>query len=290
MSEIEVITSGLWLDTPLWFKGYVNMSRSPGAVTAWVIHQTAVAGGFGVSQKAVERHGGDRWAALLERFEGSEHYLDEDAWAGQPYHYIWRPQERRLVVLHHPRLCTWHGHASNDYSLGFAIDGKFPGDQLNAAALAAAFEAASVHAASLGYMPGELEAHRQHHSSRGGDPGEQVWPVVESTARPLGIIPTLTRTTGSGRPIPDLWRPELPPTAETAAVMMPVFVPVKGRKSSALELVQWRLARAGHNPGPVDGLWGPNTREALHAFKAAKGTGGGDIIDGSTWAALLASE
>lgn len=289
MSTIELIKSDLWTGPkPSWFKGSRSTIRDPGDVTAWEVHQTAVAGGYGVSDRALERHGGDRWAALMERWEGSENYLDEDGRAGVPYHYLYRRQERRLVVLHHPDRYTWHGNGGNAYSLGFCIDGRWDKDHDDPTdGLAEAFELAILHASEVGYIPRSLEAHRQHASARGGDPGERLWPIFELTGAQWQIRPTLTHTTGSGNPIPDSWRPETPPTAETATVFLPVFLPVKGRKSTALALAQRELAARGYNAGTDDGLWGPKTEGALAGFKADRGMPPDNWLDGPTWTALI---
>lgn len=44
--------------------------------------------------------------------------------------------------------------------------------------------------------------------------------------------------------------------------------------AETIRQVQQQLTDRGHNPGPVDGIMGPNTRSALRAFKQAQGLSG----------------
>ena len=54
----------------------------------------------------------------------------------------------------------------------------------------------------------------------------------------------------------------------------------------AVKLLQRELVRAGHNPGPVDGIRGPKTTAAVEAFQAAHQLTPDGIDGPRTWAAL----
>ena len=54
--------------------------------------------------------------------------------------------------------------------------------------------------------------------------------------------------------------------------------------------VQDRLKAAGFNPGPLDGVLGPRTREALRRYQASQGLPATGVLDEATRQALLLSE
>lgn len=55
--------------------------------------------------------------------------------------------------------------------------------------------------------------------------------------------------------------------------------------ADTIRQVQQQLADRGYNPGPVDGVMGPNTRSALRNFRQAQGMSGSEL-DQSTLSAL----
>jgi hypothetical protein len=55
-----------------------------------------------------------------------------------------------------------------------------------------------------------------------------------------------------------------------------------GWAKDAMRDVQERLTRLGFKPGPVDGVWGSRTREALVAFQRSAGLNGSGRLDGRT--------
>ncbi|MCP3104051.1 peptidoglycan-binding protein [Myxococcus sp. K15C18031901] len=62
----------------------------------------------------------------------------------------------------------------------------------------------------------------------------------------------------------------------------------EGAKGATVTDLQKRLAAAGFNPGPVDGLFGPKTEKAVKAFQKAKGLAQDGIVGPKTWGALKA--
>jgi hypothetical protein len=63
-------------------------------------------------------------------------------------------------------------------------------------------------------------------------------------------------------------------------------VPIDWRIGQA----QDRLHAAGFDPGPLDGILGPRTREAIRRFQASRGLPGTGALDEATRQALLGSE
>lgn len=55
---------------------------------------------------------------------------------------------------------------------------------------------------------------------------------------------------------------------------------------SDISWVQKHLSELGHDPGPVDGVWGPKSRKALEAFQVAAGVGISGELDDQTCAKL----
>ena len=62
----------------------------------------------------------------------------------------------------------------------------------------------------------------------------------------------------------------------------------RGDRGMLVRIAQTALARAGYNPGTIDGVFGPNTQAAVRAFQQAKGLAVDGIIGPRTWAALMA--
>jgi hypothetical protein len=250
-------------DPPPWFKGKRNTRREPADVTTVMLHQSAVAGGFGAADLE----------ARAARYAGTS-----ESKPGTPYHYIYSPRDHAVCAIWHPELYSWHGDGGNAPSWAFCVDGKYPGDPLDRAELAAAFVLAVQHAASVGFAATKLEAHRQHAAGRGGDPGPEIWPVIEIVAGAMGITPTLTRTTGDGQPIPASWRPQLGPGLDT--------IDAADCEREELRTVQGLLEARHHDPKGLDGLWGANTSRALADFKGSRGLPDGTVIDDQVWTEL----
>lgn len=74
-----------------------------------------------------------------------------------------------------------------------------------------------------------------------------------------------------------------------------IFIPVPGTtyptlrlgsRGAAVSTLQNRLVAAGFNPGPVDGIFGRRTHEAVLAFQKSKNLTQDGIVGPRTWAAL----
>jgi peptidoglycan hydrolase-like protein with peptidoglycan-binding domain len=59
-----------------------------------------------------------------------------------------------------------------------------------------------------------------------------------------------------------------------------------GSTGSEVRYLQESLAKLGYNPGPIDGIFGPQTDKAVRAFQADKGLVVDGIVGNNTWAAL----
>ncbi|MCP4386539.1 MAG: hypothetical protein GY798_34870 [Hyphomicrobiales bacterium] len=81
-------------------------------------------------------------------------------------------------------------------------------------------------------------------------------------------------------------------TSPSQTVMNPGFLPMTPPPAAALEQqqvadIQAILAEQGFDPGPIDGIVGPRTREAAAAFRKARGIDGGDAVDRDLARALV---
>jgi len=59
-----------------------------------------------------------------------------------------------------------------------------------------------------------------------------------------------------------------------------------GARGPAVATLQSRLNAAGFNPGPIDGVFGPQTQAAVRAFQASRGLVADGIVGPRTWGAL----
>lgn len=57
-------------------------------------------------------------------------------------------------------------------------------------------------------------------------------------------------------------------------------------RTTLVRTVQARLAELGHDPGPIDGRFGPRTGAAVRSFQAARGLVVDELVGPQTWAAL----
>jgi hypothetical protein len=186
---------------PATFKGRSSWGfRTPEQVNGICLHQTASAGGI-----APYDLGG-----YMRRLGGTSMRR-----RGVPYAYVYSPRHDAVIALWHPRLYGWHGNGANARTIGFAIDGKWPGDEAPSnEQLARALELMVAHASGEGFDRIEhIYAHRQFSAMRGGDPGAQLWLGLELGAAQLGIFPRpdyvrSSKKAGKGRPIPSSWRPK----------------------------------------------------------------------------------
>lgn len=179
-------------------RGFTRGRKRPrqlSIVDTVLIHQTAVGGGFGISERLLERHQGQVFAARQARYRDT------------PYHGVYSPMDRASIVQWPAWVHTFHGNGGNDYSIGWAYDGRLPGDVLDLHGARSALRhfvfAMREAGASLRYV----EAHRQHSNQRGADPGVEIWSlVVCPLLEELELEERATHTTGSGLTLPDEWR------------------------------------------------------------------------------------
>jgi len=195
MRLVEHPDWGTKVRPPKWWHGRRWWKRSPESVKHWCWHQTAVLGG--IAARDLE--------AYLERLHGHAVEPGKRQRDGVPYAYVYSPRFEALVALTHPAWCGYHGNGGNK-GIGIAIDASIPGELLDVDALAEAWRLAIDHAEGAGFTPELITSHRQHSNMRGGDPGAEVWKVVERVGLELGLRVD-EGTTGSGRPIPEHWRP-----------------------------------------------------------------------------------
>ena len=179
---------------PRSFKKGRRRPRAVSTVTTVVVHQTDVEGGFGVSKRLREGHGGDVQAARRVRYRDT------------PYHGVYAPQDRASIVQWPAWAYTFHGNGGNREGVGWAYDGSFPGDELDAGGARAALRHFVIAMRDAGAPLRYVEAHRQHADDRGRDPGERIWrEVVMALLDELDLELQPKRTTGGGRSLPSSW-------------------------------------------------------------------------------------
>ena len=75
-----------------------------------------------------------------------------------------------------------------------------------------------------------------------------------------------------------------------SAVAAPTTVVAYGTSGSTVVDLQVILDALGHSPGPMDGIFGPMTANAVIRFQAASGLSAGGVVDQATWDALHAGQ
>lgn len=105
-----------------------------------------------------------------------------------------------------------------------------------------------------------------------GDRSEALGPdqVSVRTGPPSGL--TLDAATPAARTD----RPTLAQVASPAEIV----------HDGAVRDMQWALKRAGFDPGPIDGWFGPRTAKAVRAFQAAHGLPETGVFDAAAWSKL----
>lgn len=61
----------------------------------------------------------------------------------------------------------------------------------------------------------------------------------------------------------------------------------QGTSGEEVTRIQSMLSAVGYSPGPIDGVFGPQTVSAVKGFQAAKGLMPDGIVGPNTWALLL---
>lgn len=160
-----------------------------------LVHQTAVGGGFGLSERLLEQHRGEVFAARQARYRDT------------PYHGLYSPTDRASIVQWPAWVNSFHGNGGNNYSVGWAYDGKLPGDVLDLHGARSALRHFVTAMREAGAQLRYVEAHRQHSNQRGGDPGVGIWSlVVRPLLEELGLEERPEHVTGTGQTLPDEWR------------------------------------------------------------------------------------
>lgn len=179
-------------------RGFTRGRKRPrplSKVDTVLVHQTAVGGGFGLSERLLGRHQGQMVGARQARYRDT------------PYHGIYSPMDRASVVQWPAWVHSFHGNGGNKYSVGWAYDGKLPGDVLDLHGARSALRHFVTAMREVGAELRYIEAHRQHSSQRGGDPGVGIWSlIVRPLLAELGLEERPQHTTGSGLTLPDDWR------------------------------------------------------------------------------------
>jgi hypothetical protein len=180
-------------------KGSTRRVRDPARVSVLLIHQTAVLGGFGATERQI-----DATPDHLPRYE-REQVARQIRYRKTPYHGVYDPQASVSIVQWPVWAYMWHGNGGNGDSVGWAYDGKIPGDDLDVDAAREALRHMIDAARRQGAKLARVESHRQHSAARGGDPGAEIWRgVVLPVAAECGLGLS-TRVTGSGQANPAAW-------------------------------------------------------------------------------------
>lgn len=143
-----------------------------------------------------------------------------------PCHAAVRWHDGAIVLLHEPTALLWHGHAINRFTLGIEVECRAPGLMgeggtvwLSKKEKREGLTARDVMVEPTWQQLVSLErllwyydqvferslvayAHRQGHSSRIADPGEQIWKYLEKTTVPMNRDARF----GTGTLIPGRWR------------------------------------------------------------------------------------
>lgn len=184
------------------FKGR-RAPRKPDAVIVFLVHQTGVKRGFGVTAKQV--------AAQPEHLPaGERRQLARQArYRKTPYHGVYDTQSRVSIAQWPVWAYSYHGNGGNALSYGWAIDGLWSAthaDDLDVDAARESMRHQIDCARRQGAKLACVESHAQHAASRGRDPGAEIWRgVVLPVAAECGLGVSL-RTTGTGK-IPTWQRP-----------------------------------------------------------------------------------
>jgi hypothetical protein len=97
--------------------------------------------------------------------------------------------------------------------------------------------------------------------------------AVVAFSRGSASTPTVaTTSTPATTTTPAATVPTTPvPSTPTPIATLPAVVLRPGATGAEVKTVQRALARAGHTPGPIDGVYGPKTEQAVSDFQRSAG-------------------
>lgn len=81
--------------------------------------------------------------------------------------------------------------------------------------------------------------------------------------------------------------PKIQPEPQPSECKPPYPTLYRGSQGACVKLAQQRLQIHGFNPGPIDGMFGPQTEAAVKSFQRAKGLSVDGVIGSKTWSALM---
>jgi peptidoglycan hydrolase-like protein with peptidoglycan-binding domain len=104
--------------------------------------------------------------------------------------------------------------------------------------------------------------------------GPRTWAAVVAAFQPPG---------GGAQPADE------PGGGAAGHVLDPARAPLlrEGHEGEWVRYLQELLERAGHTPGPVDGIFGPRTEAGVRSFQAANGCDVDGVVGPQTWTALV---
>jgi hypothetical protein len=78
-----------------------------------------------------------------------------------------------------------------------------------------------------------------------------------------------------------------PPPPKPAGPAYPGQYISYGQHNNWVTMIQQQLANFGFSPGPIDGIFGPRTKNAVLSFQRSKGIGVDGIVGPGTWGRLF---
>lgn len=180
---------------PIPFKGRRTL-RDPSSVTVFLVHQTAVRGGFGVAASQIKAQPAHLPDAERRQLARQARYLQT------PYHGVFDTQSRVSIAQWPVWAYTYHGNGGNAASYAWAVDGLWDrshSDDLDVDAARESMRHQIDCARRQGAKLECVESHAQHSATRQLDPGAEIWRgVVLPVAAECGLGVSM-RTTGTGK-------------------------------------------------------------------------------------------